>query len=82
LSSGGRKLFCNVGDVVEFIVEVARTPPEVDAPVRIAIGSQYETVALIGWGWDLRRITGEGPDEIRILNSEMPTYVRVKQSKS
>jgi hypothetical protein len=76
-------LFCNVGDVVEFIAEItATTPPDGELPMRVPIGSQYETVGLVGYGWDLRRITGDGPDEVRVLNSDMPKYVRVMQTKS
>ena len=32
---------------------------------------------LVGEGWDLKLISGKGPDELRILNSDMGKYVTV-----
>lgn len=69
--------FCEIGDVVEFVMEVTTTPVDEKAAERIAPGARYITVALVGAGWDLRRVLGQGPDEIRILDSQMHKYVRL-----
>lgn len=68
--------FCKVGDTVEFIREVTTGNDE-----NVKIGDKYTVVALIGWGWDLKKISGEGAIFLRILNSKMKDYVIVyKQS--
>lgn len=69
--------FCEIGDVLEFIEDVITTPPDGQQAMRISVGAQYVARSLVNAGWDLRRKEGEGPDELRILNSEMPRYVKV-----
>ena len=76
------KVICGVGSVVEFINEITTTPWPGEEPVIVHKGSQYETVSLTESGWDLIRRTGQGPIELRILNSEMTKYVKlVKKNK-
>lgn len=61
------KLFCKIGDELQFIVEIDSQ--------NIKKGDVYKTIDLIGYGWDLERIEGDGTFFIRILNSEMSGYV-------
>ena len=69
---------CDIGDVVEFRLEVsATTPPEGDTPERIEVGARYVVTGKTGAGWDFSRISGQGPTQIRILESDVPKYVRV-----
>ncbi|HEY5927609.1 MAG TPA: hypothetical protein VIV11_38255 [Kofleriaceae bacterium] len=70
------ELFCRVGDVVEVTHDAATASIDGEAPRKIAAGSRYRAVALVEWGWDLERVAGDGPDELRILNSQMPRYVK------
>ncbi len=43
----------------------------------LKVGDRYKVIDLIGSGWDLVRVTGIGPEYLRIINSEMQKYVRV-----
>jgi hypothetical protein len=65
-----QQLFCKVGDTLEFIREVI-----LDSNERVNIGDRYTVVNLIGSGWDLEKLSGEGSTFLRILNSEMKDYV-------
>ncbi|HEX8194568.1 MAG TPA: hypothetical protein VF571_00025 [Pyrinomonadaceae bacterium] len=66
------QLFCEIGDTVEFICEAVT-----DSNEKIKIGDRYTVVDLIGWGWDLERVSGKGATFLRILNSEMKDYVNL-----
>jgi hypothetical protein len=70
-------LFCKRGDLVEFITEAVANPRHDEPPLTIPKGARYRVVDLIEFGWDLRRETGTGPHEVRIMNSQMPLYVVV-----
>lgn len=65
------KLFCNVGDLVEFVDEVPITDLEGKPIQVIGKGACYRAGELIGWGWNLYRVTGRGPESIRMLNSHL-----------
>jgi hypothetical protein len=67
--------FCGIGDVVEFVVSGATNSWGDETAERFEAGARYRVVGLVGWGWDLERVSGVGPDELRILNSSMPEYV-------
>ena len=69
--------FCRVGDVVEFTMSVTTTPWPGEREVRIDAGDRYRAVGLVESGWDLERLSGTGPDYLRIINTEMPKYVTV-----
>ena len=70
-------LFCKLGDLVEFISGVFTTPEDDEAPLEISRGARYRAVGLVEFGWDLRRESGVGPVDVRILNSQMARYVVV-----
>ncbi|HRH41861.1 MAG TPA: hypothetical protein PKY82_09475 [Pyrinomonadaceae bacterium] len=63
------KLFCEIGDKLKFIVEINSQ--------NIKKGDVYKTIDLIGYGWDLERMEGNGTQQIRILNSEIKNYVTI-----
>lgn len=65
-------LFCKLGDFVEFIHDI-----ELPEDGHVRAGDRYQTVGLIGFGWNLERRSGSGPEFLRIINSKMPEYVRV-----
>jgi len=70
-------LFCNIGDVVEFHRGVLPQALEDEPCLVIGVGDRYEAVGFVGSGWDLKRVSGGGPAEIRLLNSQMSDYVKV-----
>lgn len=70
-------LFCKVGEVVRFTNELVTTPWPGEQPVKVARGARYRVVGLVDSGWDLERESGDGPFQIRILNSEMPLFVEI-----
>ena len=41
-------------------------------------GIFYRVVGLVGSGWDLQRISGEGPTELRLLNSQMRAHAIIR----
>lgn len=69
-------LFCKIGDTVEFTRDLYSEFWD-DEEKEVKIGDKYKTVNLIGSGWDLQKVTGEGPEYLRIINSEMKDYVKV-----
>lgn len=71
------KLFCSIGDTVRIRASVTTTPWPGEVAVEVEAGAAYEVIGLVGWGWDLRRLSGKGPDELRILNSDMHRYLTV-----
>jgi hypothetical protein len=73
-------LFCKLGDLVEFVSDVFTTPKDDEAPLEISKGARYRAVGLVEFGWDLRRESGVGPVDVRVLNSQMARYVVVVES--
>jgi hypothetical protein len=71
-----KKLFCQIGDMVEVIHTIETNPWSGEKAETISTGARYKAVALIGWGWDLELVKGNGPKEVRILNSEMGKFVK------
>ena len=71
------KLFCSLGDIIRIIAAIATTPWPGEKSITVEVGATYKVIDLVGEGWDLKRISGKGPDELRILNSEMGKYVTV-----
>lgn len=70
-------LFCEVGDEVEFVKAAVARDWEGELRTAIAVGDRYRAVGLVGRGWDLQRVSGNGPMELRLLNSKMKEYVKV-----
>lgn len=70
-------LFCQVGDVVKFKKTLTTSPWKDEMPANIHAGDLYVVTSLVGSGWDLERKTGNGPQNLRILNSELPDYATV-----
>ncbi len=75
-------LFCEVGDDVEFVKAVTTTSWEGEPTEEIAVGDRYKVVGLVGYGWDLQRVSGKGPVELRLLNSRMKEYVKLRHSSA
>ncbi len=76
-------LFCKIGDTVEIIKTVKSTPwPDEGDPETIEKGLKYKVANLIGYGWDLELIEGNGPKFVRILNSKMPSLVKIIEKKT
>jgi hypothetical protein len=69
--------FCRVGDIVELTTSGTTNPWPGEVEERFEAGARYRAVDLIGWGWDLEKVSGAGPDYLRIINSDMPRYVTV-----
>jgi hypothetical protein len=69
--------FCAVGDVVEFVDDTTAETFDGLSSSRVEKGARYRAVRLVGAGWDLERVAGEGPHEVRLLNSEMTKRVRI-----
>ena len=69
--------FCNPGDVVEFMAAVTTNPWPGERSERVEAGARYRAVALVGWGWDLEKVSGKGPYYLRVLNGDMPKQVSV-----
>ena len=74
-------LFCRVGDLVEFTITTEVRDWEGASTNLVEAGACYEAIALVGWGWDLERRQGNGPQFIRLLNSQMPERVRVLEGR-
>ena len=70
-------LFCAVGECVEFMRTVKTRSPDADEVEVVEKGAVYKAVRLTGYGWDLELFRGIGPKYVRILNSQMPEYVRL-----
>ena len=71
-------LFCGVGDKVEIISELETSPwPGEARSKRIEKGAIYRVVDIIGYGYDLTLIKGNGPKSLRILNSNMASCAKI-----
>lgn len=70
---------CNLGDLLEVIapLDLLGTMDDPTQSVVKASGQIYKASGLVDRGWDLTRVSGDGPDEVRILNSYVKNYFRV-----
>lgn len=70
---------CNLGDLLEVIapLDLLGTMDDPTPSVVQASGQIYKASGLVDRGWDLTRVSGDGPDEIRILNSYVKKYFKV-----
>ena len=70
---------CALGDLLEVIapLDLIGTMDDPTPSVIQASGQIYKASGLVGRGWDLVRISGNGPDEIRILNRYVKKYFKV-----
>lgn len=64
------KLVCRIGDRMRVV-----TPAATDDDDPLVLGSIYEAVDRKYYGWDFALIEGEGPASLRILNSQVLTYL-------
>lgn len=65
-------LVCEVGDT---LVAVRRAP--MNHPRDLTEGDTYRVVGRVYYGWDLQLISGDGPPEVRMLNSQILDYFRI-----
>lgn len=72
-------LFCAVGDEVEFVKPAVTTPWKDEPSEQVAVGDRYKVVGLVGYGWDLQRVSGKGPVELRLINSKMKEHVKLRK---
>lgn len=70
---------CSLGDLLEVIapLDLLGTMDDPTPSVVQASGQIYKAIGLVDQGWDMKRMSGDGPDEIRILNSYVKKYFRV-----
>jgi hypothetical protein len=71
-----QEFFAQVGLLVEFTRDVETTPWPGEEKTTIRMGARYELLRLVEAGWDLRRVQGDGPEELRLLDSQMGSYVK------
>lgn len=72
------RLFCDIGDTVVVTSRAEFCDDESDTGRSFAeAGTIYKVVGLVEWGWDLIRESGTGPKQIRVLNSTMPSIMKV-----
>ena len=64
------ELYCGVGEMLVFVCKV-----ETESGI-IEKGDKYLAAEMIGFGWNLERVTGNGPPTVRILNSQMGRYLK------
>ena len=77
-------LVCKIGDVLKLmrdvdIVDDGENDMADDAPFThyVASGQLYKAADRKGAGWDLVRIDGDGPPNIRVLNGSILHYFEV-----
>lgn len=70
---------CNLGDLLEVIapLDLLGTMDDPTHSVLQVSGQIYKASNLVDRGWDLTRVSGDGPDEIRILNRYVKKYFKV-----
>jgi hypothetical protein len=77
-----RPLFCSIGDLIEFVDEIPITALDGNLLQPIKRGDRYRASELIGWGWNLDRVVGEGPESVRMLNSHLFERARIVSNRS
>ena len=70
---------CNVGDLLEVIAPLASSGSWEDPTPMITkpSGQIYRAIRLVSRGWDLELVSGNGPQEIRIMNGYVLDYFKV-----
>ena len=68
-------LFCKKGDILKFIKDLETNPWPDEEKKIISEGDCYQAQNVVGYGWDLEKVKGNGPKFVRILNSEMKNYL-------
>lgn len=76
------ELVCKLGDIVKLIAEFESREHYMDQPpgpitFTEAAGQLYRVEDRKGAGWDLIRISGDGPDNIRMLNGDFLDYFEI-----
>jgi hypothetical protein len=74
---GEQLLFAPAGSIVEFTRDVETTPWPGEKAKTVRVGARYKLVRIVGAGWDLSRVQGNGPEELRLLDSQMGDYVKL-----
>ncbi len=69
--------FAPVGSIVEFTRDVETTPWPGEEANTVRAGARYKLVRIVGAGWDLSRVQGDGPEELRLLDSQIGDYVKL-----
>ena len=75
-------LVCRLGDHLKLIADFEGRQHEIDetpGPMTYtkAAGQLYRVDDRKGAGWDLVRISGDGPDEVRVLNGDVFDYFEI-----
>ena len=70
---------CNVGDLLQVIAPLNLNGSWEDPTPSVVqpTGQIYRAVNLVSRGWDLKLVSGNGPEEIRIMNGNVSNYFRV-----
>lgn len=64
-------LVCRVGDrLIVRLTDATRGA----VGTTVIEGSIYEVIGRVYYGWDLRLEHGDGPPEVRVLNSQLLSY--------
>ena len=77
-----KDLVCKIGDILKLIRDVGIYDNDDDmtddsATHYIASGQLYRAEGRKGAGWDLVRISGDGPPNIRVLNGSVLHYFEI-----
>ena len=65
-------LVCKLGDCLKQIVDLETINSETgQKSYTVAAGQIYKVEGRSGAGWDLVKVTGDGPRELRILNGDI-----------
>jgi hypothetical protein len=75
---------CDIGTLVEFVDDVETLPPDHrdESPSFVRRGARYRIKNIVGYAIDLVLESGDGPPEVRLLQSQMKTYVTLVQRAS
>ncbi|HEY9886673.1 MAG TPA: hypothetical protein V6C96_05365 [Vampirovibrionales bacterium] len=64
------KLNCEINTHLIFIEEC------ISENEKVYIGDVYLVLNLVGFGWDLKKVRGHGPEFLRIMNSDINKYTK------
>ena len=73
-----KDLVMRLGDHLRLIADVDTNDEEAGVSMHTkAAGQLYEAADRKGAGWDLVKLSGEGPDPLRVLNGDVLTYFEI-----
>ena len=73
---------CDVGDLLEITAEFVVHDWDGNPTQVTASGQIYRAQDLKGRGWDLVLVSGDGPEELRFMNGDVPRFFKVLPEKS